>query len=147
MSSVNLELVVTAVKARIVSACSYLSANVIDGRRNFSQSFSPSAWVERMTNGVSSVYVGARLREYVVRAHLIRKAGVAQNEDAVDEALQVDAEALIDACHGKGIGTWTTLTGLTTCLASLVSRDEEPSSRQAQEAIVELVFPIYEAHT
>jgi hypothetical protein len=148
MTAANMVACVAALKARVVSILSYSSAVVTSGRRAPTARGATWAWIERRGESSVSNYGGdARLQEYTLHAHLYRKAVDLQEEDTLDAALQADAEALKDACQNRGIGTWTTLTGITASRAATVTRDSEAASREEQEAVIEVVYPIHEAAT
>ena len=143
MSATNLELCVATLKAAVASELTGYPA-VADGRRPKTSRGQKWAWVERRPDvDVSPRIAGARIRDYKLRLHMLRKQNSKQEASVPDAALQSDAETIRDHFDGKGLGSFATLTGIIEIAAVISSRDED-ATHNDQETLIDFDFPFYE---
>ncbi len=143
MSATNLEACVAAVRAKIASLLSFTATEITDGRQPKPSRGAKHAHIYRVASN-STHLIGAKLRAYVLEVEIYRRGGDRHEEDAIDEALQANVEALFDAFDGKDATTYTTITGLEVVRAEILTRDDEERAEHEQSSKLRLTFPCYE---
>lgn len=147
MSSTNLELCVAAVRTWATGApLSFSASEVTDGRRAPVDGMGyRHLHIQRLgSQSRAEQMLGARLRTYVLELEFFYRATDTKEEDALDEALAGYVEAVHDAFHGKGFGSFSTLTGIEVIEVDVDDRDPDDRRRTSQRATCRISFPFFE---